>query len=65
MGFNEEDKEWLDRCRINPEKYHIIVDNDSICVEWDDPDDFYEFNTYGTYFIQQLLDYIGCISVLA
>lgn len=59
------DAEWIEKCKANPEKYKIEVDNDSIFViniengedEWEVEHDFEE---YGYYFAKSLLEYIGC-----
>ena len=62
--FTDEEKGWLDKCKAEPNRYQLAVDNDHIGV--DAPDDngdlenVFSFNDYGQYFIVNLLNYIGC-----
>lgn len=69
--MNEQDKIWLEKCKQQPEKYEISVDNDCISAneinpykedteEWYDFDGGrYTFSEWGEYFIVALLKYIG------
>jgi len=61
MEFTIEEKEWLEKCKQDPERYTIYVDNDCINVVDKDDEDFdFTFNEYGHYFIEQILNYVGC-----
>ena len=60
MLFTEEDMEWVEKCKAEPHKYSIKVDNDAVFVIWDDPDADYTFSLYGKEFIIALLAYLGC-----
>lgn len=61
---HREDIEWLDRCKAQPEKYKIFVDNDDVFVcditTDEDSEPVYDFSEYGYEFALQLLRYIGC-----
>ena len=60
--MNEQDKLWLKKCRLNPKRYYITVDNDSITAkersEADDAD-YYTFSEWGEEFICKLLEWCG------
>lgn len=62
--FTQEDHDWFKKVQEMPDKYKIVIDNDSVWVETvetvdDDPICVYTFNSYGYYFIHALLDDIG------
>lgn len=69
--MNEQDKIWLEKCKQQPEKYEISVDNDCISVYEVNPFkegteecyDFdgsrYTFSKWGEHFIIALLKCIG------
>ena len=60
MGFNDIDREWMDKCQNHPEKYQIAIYN-GIFVKIIGEEKFcHQFNMTGIFFIKQLLDYIGC-----
>lgn len=58
----EKDVEWLEKCKHNPERYKIFVDNDcvDVCDLNEGGESVYTFHEYGYYFALQLLQYIGC-----
>ena len=63
MNFSTKDKEWIDKCKNNPNKYKIYVDNDdvSVVIEKDGEEEaIYSFTNFGYDFIVQILNYIGC-----
>ncbi|MHA1304083.1 MAG: hypothetical protein ACTSPI_10320 [Candidatus Heimdallarchaeaceae archaeon] len=64
--MNEQDKIWLDKCKKNPEKYVITVDNDCVSVyeinseeEYISGGEYYGFNTFGQEFTVELLKEMG------
>ena len=61
--FTQEDHDWFKKVKEMPDKYKIVIDNDSICVDEilgeDDEDCVYTFNSYGHYFIHALLNDMG------
>lgn len=65
--MNKEDKEWLQKCLDDPERYKIYVDNDDIFVveiTEEDPDGMdsdvnYSFSNFGDDFALSLLEYLG------
>ena len=69
--MNEQDKIWLEKCKQQPNKYAISVDNDNVSVyevnpfeedtdEWYNFDgEYYNFSTWGQEFIVDLLREIG------
>ena len=61
--MNNEDKEWLEKCIQNPDKYKIFVDNDMIFVvdANNDMDTVYHtFSNFGYDFVYDLLTYLKC-----
>lgn len=61
--MSESDKEWIKKCKENPERYKIYVDNDCVSVcdcEDEEGDAVHMFAEYGYYFVLQLLRHIGC-----
>jgi hypothetical protein len=55
------DIEWIEKCKENPERYKIYVDNDDIFVcDCKENEVIYTFAEFGYYFALQLLQYIGC-----
>ena len=69
--MNKQDKLLLEKCKQNPEKYEVVVDNDCITVYEinpypEDTDEWYNFDgerhkftEWGEYFIVSLLKEIG------
>lgn len=54
------EKEWLIKCKQNPGRYKIWIDNDDIFVEDLQKDEFvFSFEEYGYYFAKDLLEYLG------
>lgn len=52
---------WLEKCKEEPEKYRIDVDNDCIFVTDLGQDEcVHTFSSYGYEFALELLQYIGC-----
>lgn len=61
--MNKYDKEWLNKCIQNPDKYKIFVDNDEIFVvdaENDMEESYYTFSNFGYDFVYDLLKYLKC-----
>lgn len=59
--MNEIEKDWILKCKMYPNKYRIMVDNDSIFIDDIEKEEFvFNFNYYGYEFAKELLDYIGC-----
>ena len=61
--MNNEDKEWLEKCIQNPDKYKIFVDNDMIFVVDANNDmdtDYHTFSNFGYDFVYDLLKYLKC-----
>ena len=61
--MNKEDKEWLEKCIQNPNKYKIFVDNDMIFVVDainDMEESYYTFTNFGYDFVYDLLKYLKC-----
>ena len=55
-----EDIDWLNRCKQDPGKYRIDVDNDCIFVTDLQADDcVHTFSSYGYEFAQELLCFSG------
>lgn len=55
------DAEWIERCKERPDKFKIMVDNDSIWVEEIGSGDImHYFLEYGYEFAKTLLEYIEC-----
>lgn len=56
------DKEWIEKCRANPDKYKIYVDNDSVFVVDAETEETveHEFLKYGYTFAKDLLEHLGC-----
>lgn len=60
-AMSAKDIEWVEKCKENPERYKIYVDNDCISVcDCKDGKSVHSFAEYGYYFALQLLRYIGC-----
>jgi hypothetical protein len=60
--FTEEDKKWFKVLQENPNKYKVIIDNDSVHIDKisEDEDGYtYTFNSYGYEFIHALLNHMG------
>ena len=58
--MTEQEQVWLMKCKDNPEKYKIVVDNDCIWIEDIDEDEsVFDFCEYGQYFIIDLLNALG------
>jgi negative regulator of genetic competence, sporulation and motility len=69
--MNEQDKFWLEKCKQEPKKYEISVDNDVVSVseinpfeedteEWYAFDgEYYRFSAWGEGFIVEILKFIG------
>ena len=52
---------WLGKCKEEPEKYRIDVDNDCIFVTDLEQDEcVHTFSSFGYEFALELLKYIGC-----
>lgn len=52
---------WLGKCKGEPEKYRIDVDNDCTSVTDLEQDEcVHTFSSYGYEFALELLQYIGC-----
>lgn len=61
MNMNDTEKKWILKCKTHPDKYRIMIDNDSIFIDDMEKEEFvFEFNSYGYEFAKELLDYIGC-----
>jgi len=59
MTLNE--KVWLERCKMYPERFRIDVDNDSVFVTGLESNEcVFEFDSYGWEMVVKLLRYIGC-----
>ena len=61
--MNKEYREWLRRCIYQPDKYRIVVDNDSQWVEHiESCECIYDLciNTYGWELAIELLNFMGC-----
>lgn len=61
--MNKEDKEWLEKCIQNPNKYKIFVDNDMVFVVDainDMEESYYTFTDFGYDFVYDLLKYLKC-----
>lgn len=61
--MNKEDKEWLEKCIQNPDKYKIFVDNDMVFVVDANNDmdgDYYTFTNFGYDLVYDLLKYLQC-----
>ena len=61
MGFNEEDRLWINICKEAPDEYRIMVHSKQIYVvdmRIDKMVHIFCFNK--EFFIEQLLDYVGC-----
>lgn len=55
------DAEWIEKCKENPDKYKIMVDNDCLWVEEVDGGSImHDFEEYGYEFAKSLLEHIGC-----
>lgn len=59
MRLNSEDKYWLDKCKENPNKYSIMINENSIYVVSTPIDKMLHEFSNGIYFISQLLEYFG------
>lgn len=58
--FTQEDHNWFKKVWEMPEKYKIVIDNDSICVDDIEKEKcVYTFNSYGYYFVHALLNDMG------
>lgn len=59
--MNDTEKKWILKCKTHPDKYRIMIDNDSIFIDDMEKEEFvFEFNSYGYELAKELLDYIGC-----
>ena len=59
--MNDTEKKWIIKCKTHPDKYRIMIDNDSIFIDDMEKEEFvFEFNSYGYELAKELLDYIGC-----
>lgn len=59
--MSEKDIEWLEKCKNEPEKYKIYVDNDLISVtDVEQDENVHDFASFGYEFALDLLNYIGC-----
>lgn len=59
--MNDTEKKWILKCKTHPDKYRIMIDNDSIFIDDMEKEEFvFEFNNYGYELAKELLDYIGC-----
>ena len=59
--MTEQEKQWINLCKTEKEKYRIDVDNDSVFVTDEEKDEFvFEFRHYGWKLVIDLLRYIGC-----
>lgn len=62
MRFNEEDKYWILKCVNNPDIYRIMIDINKIYIVNMQIDKMlHQFKLNGSLFIEQLLDFIGCL----
>jgi len=60
------EKEWIEKCRQNPERYKIYIDNDSVTIDdITEEECVFAFGNYGEYFIKDLFDYLNCNSDFA
>jgi len=59
--FTQDDHFWFMKVCEVPEKYKIVIDNDSIWVDTvsDEPECVHTFNSYGYHFIHALLNDMG------
>lgn len=54
------EKEWLLKCKQNPDKYKIWVDNDIIYVDDLQKEEcVFDFENYGYEFVKDLLEHLG------
>ena len=61
INMSKKDIEWLEKCKAEPERYKIYVDNDCVSVtDLEQDEDIYAFRTYGYEFALELLQYMGC-----
>ena len=61
MGFNKDDKLWIEICKNDPDTYRIMIDIDSAyVVDMRIDKMIYKFNLSGSLFAAALLDYVGC-----
>lgn len=59
--MNLKDIEWLEKCKANPTRYPITVDNDDISVYDNETEGVvHSFSEYGYEFALVLLKHIGC-----
>lgn len=60
--FTDEEKGWIEKCKAEPQRYRIAVDNDCIAVgDWaHEGANIFTFAEFGYEFARQLLRYIGC-----
>lgn len=59
--MRKSDIKWLEKCRVEKEKYRINVDNDCILVtDLEKEESVYDFLSYDYEFALELLRYIGC-----
>lgn len=60
-NFTQEDHDWFQKIKENPNKYKIVIDNDCVSVDTvgDDPEDVYTFSSFGYEFIHALLNDMG------
>lgn len=59
---------WIEKCKENPERYKIYVDNDRISVcdykdEDGDGESVHTFAEYGYYFVLQLLRILAVMQI--
>ena len=61
MGFSKEEREWLNACATDQERYRIDVDNDIVFVTDQEKDEcVFDFDDYGQDFIVKALRFMGC-----
>lgn len=58
--MNELEKQWIDRCIENSDKYIIVVDNDCAYVLGNEGECVFEFHNWGWRLALDLFRYIGC-----
>lgn len=59
--MTERERQWLEFCRQNKDRYKILVDNDDVfVVDLQSQDCVFNFQHFGWEMVIDLLRYIGC-----
>lgn len=59
--MTEREKQWLEFCRQNKDRYVITVDNDAVFVtDLNSQECVFEFRHFGWEMVLDLICYIGC-----